>query len=110
MYFAKKVLMITHTVFFSFKSTVNEPGRRSFFDGVNELKKIPGVKNLQIVKQTSAKNKFEYGITMDFDNEAIYNAYNIHPSHTAFINNYWLSNIDAFLEIDYQPVHHSIDE
>ena len=63
---------------------------------------IPGVQNFESLKQTSKKNKFEYGLSMEFATQQLYDAYSSHPDHVQFIQQYWLNYVEDFLEIDYE--------
>jgi hypothetical protein len=39
---------------------------------------------------------------MEFATQALYNTYNNHPDHVAFIHDRWLKEVEDFLEIDYE--------
>lgn len=41
---------------------------------------------------------------MMFENEADYEAYNVHPQHVDFVENRWKKEVEQFLEIDYNEV------
>jgi hypothetical protein len=41
---------------------------------------------------------------MEFDTYLVYENYNNHPYHTSFVQNYWLTMVEDFLEIDYEPI------
>lgn len=96
--------MIRHSVIFKFKTGIGEIEKQRFFDAADTLSKIGGVQHLEVLKQTSPKNEFEFGILMRFDNTEAYQKYNTHPDHNLFIQNYWLKMVDKFLEIDYEPI------
>ncbi|WAC15441.1 Dabb family protein [Dyadobacter pollutisoli] len=66
------------------------------------LAHIPGVLNFQCLKQTSPKNPFEYGLSMEFEDQGKYDSYSDHVEHQAFIQNFWLNDVGDFLEIDYE--------
>jgi Stress responsive A/B Barrel Domain len=91
---------IRHAGLLKFKSTVTAQEKQAFFIALKNLEHIKGVEKMEISKQISSKNTFEYGFSMEFANEDIYNAYNIHPSHDAFVKNYWLKYVADFMEID----------
>jgi hypothetical protein len=40
---------------------------------------------------------------MEFADAAAYAAYNEHPEHVRFVQERWLVEVEAFLEIDYEP-------
>ena len=91
---------ISHAVYFKLKiPPVSEAGT-SFFNAAKELASIPGVKDLKILKQISAQNNFDFGISMQFDTADEYNAYNDNPQHVAFVNDFWMKYVEDFMEID----------
>ncbi len=96
--------MIKHSVIYTFKSSVNDKEKQSFFEAASSLSAIPGVKNFEMLKQVSPKNKYEYGIAMVFDNAQTYEDYNTHPAHQEFLEKYWFVYIEEFLEIDYEAL------
>ena len=93
--------MIRHSVIFKFKDSAE---KKAFFIAANKLADIPGVQQLEVLKQTSKKNKFEYGISMLFANNELYEKYNNHPEHLKFVQEYWLKEVEDFLEIDYEQL------
>ncbi|MFV7235050.1 Dabb family protein [Flavobacterium sp. ZB4R12] len=95
---------IHHSVIFIFKDGMTALEKQDFFDAVSKLTTINGVEKFEILKQTSVKNKFEYGILMEFKNMEAYQYYNNHPDHVAFVQNIWLKQVEDFLEIDYEAM------
>lgn len=93
--------MIQHSVILKLKSSISSEDKQSFFDAVDKLTKIPNIQKFEILRQISPKNKFEYGISMEFDNQEQYDTYSNHPIHVHFIQNFWINNVEDFLEIDY---------
>jgi Stress responsive A/B Barrel Domain len=96
--------MILHSVILKLKCPAGSVQEKAFLAAAKQLASIPGVDNLQVLRQTSAKNNFDFGICMGFANQQIYDAYSSHPDHQAFIEQYWLKDVDGFLEIDYAPL------
>ncbi|AXE20429.1 Dabb family protein [Runella rosea] len=94
--------MIRHSVIFKLKDAINADEKQAFFEAVDKLASIQDVQKFEVLKQISPKNKFEYGISMEFDTQVQYDFYSNHPEHVAFVQNYWLKNVEDFLEIDYQ--------
>lgn len=94
--------MIRHSVIFKLKDAINADEKQDFFEAVDKLASIQDVQKFEVLKQISPKNKFEYGISMEFDTQVQYDFYSNHPEHVAFVQNYWLKNVEDFLEIDYQ--------
>ena len=96
--------MIRHSVIFKLKYGKGSDNEAAFMQAAKKLAEIPGVKNFEHLKQVSKKNRFDYGLSMEFVNQQDYNAYNTHPQHVAFIEQYWIPGVDDFLEIDYEPM------
>lgn len=93
--------MIRHSVILKLKTDISSADKQAFFDAVDKLAIIPNVQKFEVLKQISLKNKFEYGISMEFDNQQHYDSYSNHPEHVAFIQNFWMKSVEDFLEIDY---------
>lgn len=93
--------MIRHSVILKLKSDINSADKQAFFDAVDKLAQIPDVQKFEVLKQISSKNKFEYGISMEFDTQEQYDFYSSHPQHQAFIQDFWVESVEDFLEIDY---------
>lgn len=98
----KTKFMVRHTVMFSFKQSVDSNQQKDFFNAAQQLAAIPGVRKFELLKQTSKKNKFDFGISMEFDSQRLYEEYNSHKDHQLFIQQYWLKNVEDFLETDYE--------
>lgn len=95
---------IRHSVIFKFKGTISPSDETAFFNAAKELAQIPGVQGFELLKQTSKKNPYTYGISMEFATQTLYEQYNNHPAHTSFIQNHWLKNVADFLEIDFEEM------
>ncbi|WP_301929847.1 Dabb family protein [Ferruginibacter sp.] len=89
-----------HSVFFTLKHPKGSPSEQAFLATAKKLAAIPGVEKFECLKQTSKQNKFEFGLSMEFATQQLYNTYNNHPAHVAFIQNHWLKEVEDFLEID----------
>ncbi|MDF7808149.1 Dabb family protein [Pontiellaceae bacterium B12219] len=96
--------MITHSVFFKLNHAKGSEAEARFLSEAAALSSIPGVLNFQILEETSPKNSFEYGLIMEFPDQAAYDAYNTHPDHVAFVQQVWLKEVVEFQEIDYIPL------
>jgi len=96
--------MIRHTVTFKFKTTVNPAAVKDFFIAAKKLATINGVQNFECLKQVSTKNIFEYGLSMEFADNELYQQYNNNPYHVSFVQQYWLNAVEDFLEIDYMVI------
>ena len=95
---------IRHSVIFKFKPRLSRTEKQQFFNAAQKLGMIEGVKNFEVLKQVSFKNKYEYGFSMEFDNAEDYQKYNLHPEHSLFLEKYWQKYVKKFLEIDYEPI------
>lgn len=96
--------MIIHSVIFKLKHPKGSKEESQFLENAKKLVSIPGVQNFQCLKQVSTKNKFEFGLSMQFENEELYQQYNNHPDHVYFVQQYWLNEVEDFMEIDYTPI------
>lgn len=96
--------MIQHSVIFKLKHVPGSPEEKEFLAASAALKSISGVQQFNMWKQVSKKNKFDFGISMAFQDQETYDAYSNHPDHEQFIKNYWLKGVEDFLEIDYVPL------
>ncbi len=99
--------MIRHSVIFKLKVPKNSTEEKEFLAAAKKLAAIPGVQNFESLKQTSKKNKFDYGLSMEFASQQLYDTYSSHPDHVQFIQQYWLKYVEDFLEIDYEPLNES---
>ena len=96
--------MIRHSVILKLKADIDSKAKKAYFEAVYKLADIPNVKKFEVLKQTSTKNGFEYGISMEFDSQEHYDTYTNHPLHVSFIKNFWIPNVEDFLEIDYEQI------
>lgn len=96
--------MLRHSVIFRFKPAISPENKAAFLEASWRLARIPNVQNLEVLKQTSSKNSFEYGIIMEFDSQEQFDFYSNHPDHQAFIQDFWIPSVEDFLEIDYLPL------
>jgi len=94
---------VQHMVIFNLSYPIVSAEAQKFIqDGTRILTGIPVVKNFQAFNQVSKKNKYQYGFSMVFANQADYTTYNNHPDHVAFVQNRWLKEVNDFLEIDFE--------
>lgn len=96
--------MITHSVFFKLKFPKGSKEETTFLTAAAKLSTLPGVINFATLKQTSTKNDFDYGLTMEFENQEDYGAYNIHSEHVRFVDTYWEAYVEKFMEIDHEVI------
>ncbi len=96
--------MIRHTVAFRLKHPRGSAEEAAFLSDGMVLATIPGVEKFEQLKQTSPKNDFQFGYSMEFADQAAYSTYNDHPLHVAYVRDRWIPEVEAFLEIDYTPL------
>ena len=93
---------IRHTVVFTLSHPEGSPAEADFLATAGALSAIPGVEAFQILRETSLKNAYRFGISMEFAGPDAYAAYNEHPDHVRFVNDRWLPEVSDFLEVDYE--------
>lgn len=93
--------MIRHTVVFRLKHERSSAAEAEFLSSAMILKAIPGVQAFERLRQVSIKNDYAFGFSMEFADQAAYDAYNVHPDHVAFVRDRWIPEVAAFMEIDY---------
>lgn len=95
---------IRHIVLFTFKNEITDLEKEAFFEDSKKLIAIEGVKKFEILKESSAKNKFEQGFSMEFDNDYYYQAYLVNPINRDFVREQWLKWVDDYMVLDYEPI------
>ena len=96
--------MIRHTVAFTLRHAPGSAAEADFLGTALALAAIPGVEKFEQLRQTSRKNTFRFGFSMEFADAAAYAGYNDHPTHVAFVRDRWVPEVADFLEIDYEPL------
>lgn len=92
---------IRHTVSFDLRHQPGSGEEADFLAAAERLAGIPGVETFEVVREVSPKNGFRFGISMEFPDQAAYDAYNAHADHVHFVEQRWHSEVSDFLEIDY---------
>jgi hypothetical protein len=95
--------MIRHNVVFKLKHAPDSEEAERFLDATLELQKIPGVTCFERLRQTSGKNPFAFGLSMEFADQDAYQLYCDHPIHSKFVGEWWIPHVADFMEIDYHP-------
>jgi len=94
--------MIRHTVTFSLVHPADSDAEREFLDtAANELASIRGVTGFTVSRQVSGKSPLRFHFSMDFADQAAYDAYNVHPTHVAFVEGRWVPEVSDFQELDF---------
>jgi heme-degrading monooxygenase HmoA len=95
---------IRHTVVFTLDHPEGSSAESEFLAAAGALAAIPGVESFELLRETSPKNDYRFGISMEFARRAAYDAYNEHPDHVRFVQERWLVEVADFLEVDYEPL------
>jgi heme-degrading monooxygenase HmoA len=93
--------VIRHTVVFRLKHPLGSAAEADFLEAARRLARVPGVERFEVLRQVSAKNDYHFGLSMEFWDERAYRGYDAHPDHVAFVQNRWMPEVEAFMEIDY---------
>lgn len=93
--------MIRHTVVFRLKHAAGSAEEQDFLQSIQRLADIASVRRFECLRQVSPKNKFSFGVSMEFDSAQGYESYNLHPDHTRFVQSRWIPEVADFMEIDY---------
>lgn len=99
-HFLEEVL-IRHTVVFRLHEPADSESAADFLTRARILADIPGVQKFEQLRQVSPKNDYDFGFSMEFADQAAYDAYNVHPDHVEFVAGHWVPRVADFLEIDY---------
>lgn len=96
---------IRHMVIFCLRHEQGSQETETFLnDGHLILTSIPQVERFEVLRQVSAKNDYDYGFSMEFADQAAYEAYNAHPAHVSFVRERWETEVSRFLEIDFRAI------
>ena len=93
--------MIRHTVVFRLKHPAGSAAECDFLNAACKLAELPSVQKFECLRQTSTKNPYTFGLSMEFADQIAYEGYNDHPKHTRFVRERWLPEVAEFMEIDY---------
>ena len=93
-----------HTVTFRLKHSMGSPEEIDFLSALEELAKIPGVKNFRIRRQVSPKNSHTFGLSMYFEGDEDFLAYSNHPYHDTFVQQRWITEVEDFQESDFEAM------
>ena len=94
--------MIRHTVAFKLKHQTGSTEESAFLDAARKLSSLPTVKNFECLKQIGKNNNFDFGLSMEFEDFSGHDAFNNHPSHVSFIDDFWVPQVVDYIEIDYE--------
>ena len=94
--------MIRHTVVFKLKHLMGSRAELEFLQAAQKLAAIPTIKNFECLRQISKKNRYEFGLSMEFSSVEDYEFYTDHPDHVHFVQTRWIPEVSDFMEIDYE--------
>jgi quinol monooxygenase YgiN len=92
--------MIRHSALFRLTHAAGSAAEADFLQALARLGAIPGVEAFAIAREVSPTNPYAFAVSMQFADQAAYDAYNAHPLHTAFVEGRWLPEVAEFLEHD----------
>ena len=95
--------MIRHTVVFRLSHAPGSAAEADFLRTAREqLPPIPGVERFEVLRQVGGQSEFRFSLSMEFADAGVYGGYNEHPSHTAFVRDRWIPEVEEFLELDFE--------
>ena len=89
---------------FTLKHAPDSEGERLLPEKARDLATIPAVQNFERLRQVSPQCGYTFGLSMEFADQAAYDACNNHPLHQSFVEKIWLEDVSACQEIDYEPL------
>lgn len=96
--------MIRHTVAFSLRHAPSSVEEVDFLAEARELGTIAGVQRFEQLRQVSPQSDFTFSISMEFDDEEAYAAYNSAPVHVGFVGTRWQTEVQKFQELNFVPL------
>ena len=97
--------MIQHTVAFRLVHPAGSAEEAEFLGTARRtLTAIPGVRDFTVSRQVSAKSPLTFQLSMVFDDDAAYAAYDAHPDHRGFVADRWVPEVAEFQELDLVPL------
>jgi hypothetical protein len=95
--------MIRHTVVFRLRHGPGSAAEADFLRAArDQLTPIPGVERFEVLRQVGGQSEFRFSLSMEFADAGVYVGYNEHPSHTAFVRDRWIPEVEEFLELDFE--------
>lgn len=95
--------MIRHTVVFRLRHAPGSEAEAGFLrTALEQLTPIPGVERFEVLRQVGGQSEFRFSFAMEFADADVYRGYNEHPSHTAFVRDRWIPEVEEFLELDFE--------
>ena len=95
---------LRHSVAFTLRHDDGSPEEASFLAALTALGEIDVIESYEVVREVSLKNAFRFGASMEFADQAAYDAYNNDPRHLAFVRDRWVPEVTDFQEFDFAPL------
>ena len=97
--------MIQHTVAFRLVHPAGSAEEAEFLGTARTtLTGVPGVRDFTVSRQVSPKSPLTFQLSMVFDDDAAYAAYDAHPDHRRFVAERWVPEVAEFQELDLVPL------
>ena len=95
--------MYKHLVLWKTRADASEEDVKVMWDGLEELRKVPGVKNWSYGSNFHPKiEDYEGALSADFDTEEGMHAYKEHPLHVEIANERLFPLWELFTVVDYE--------
>jgi hypothetical protein len=95
--------MIRHTVVFRLRHEPGSAAESDFLGTAREqLTPIPGVERFEVLRQTGKQSEYRFSLSMELADAEAYARYSEHPSHTSFVRERWIPEVEEFLELDFE--------
>lgn len=95
--------MIKHLVLWKTKAEASEEDVKAMWDALEELRKVPGVKNWSYGTNFHPKVKdYDGALSVDFDTPDGLNGYKDHPLHVRIANEKLFPLWESFTVVDYE--------
>jgi hypothetical protein len=92
--------MIQHLVVVKPRHPEGSAEESEFLKGCGLLATIPGVQNFELLRQVHPDTEYRLAFSMQFADQAAYDAYKVHPDHLAFVENVWKPAVEAGMDLD----------
>lgn len=94
---------IRHIVLFSLRPEIGGTEAGTFLSQIRQvLASIPGVEHVHVYCQINPQNDYQYGVSMEFANPSLYEAFKIHPTHVKLLEEQWNKKVDRYFIIDFK--------
>lgn len=96
--------MVRHNVFFWLDDSLSDAERSSFEDGLKAMFSIDAIARARFgtaaatPERPVTQNSYDYALFLEFDDVEKHNAYQVHPDHSKFVENFskWFKEVRVF--------------